>query len=559
MRLLVVGVVAAATLPPFTGGERRTDTASIRRYDASMVLEEDGTLHLDERIVVTMPHGKRGIFRIFDTGDPRRAGIEHPVELEEVTRNERSEPYTWVDSATGTRTLRIGDEDVYLDPGDHTYRIRSTTTDVLEPGDDGETWWWWDVVGGGWQMSMDAARVEVDLPVEPVRAECVMGEGEERPCDATVEARRLVVDAGALPPFTPVTVRVAFPADALPDPPAGDSPLETVLLSIAAALLAGALGFWLLLATREKEPGFPVLFEPPQGVGPALAARVLFEEHSRDDLQATLYALADRGVLRLEGDDERWTVRLLVDPSTVPLDHPERAVLDTLRLRAPEDAFVVSKTKTSGERVSKARTALRKEVDSAAAAYLHHSSPGMVAKLLGWISIAGVLAIVGFHLFGDSGWRPWPLLVGLATFAVVSMGMVFDPGVATKRTSAGRDLWSRAGGFARFLTTDSAESRFDAAKHLDWYPRYLPWALVFGSADAWARRFEEQGVAVPDPPWILWAGRGRYSASHMSTSFNAAITSAAAAYAASQSSSGGGGGGGFSGGSGGGGGGGGSW
>ena len=71
MRLLVVGVVAAATLPPFTGGERRTDTASIRRYDASMVLEEDGTLHLDERIVVTMPHGKRGIFRIFDTGDPR--------------------------------------------------------------------------------------------------------------------------------------------------------------------------------------------------------------------------------------------------------------------------------------------------------------------------------------------------------------------------------------------------------------------------------------------------------------------------------------------------------
>ncbi len=330
----------------------------------------------------------------------------------------------------------------------------------------------------------------------------------------------------------------------------------TVLLSVAAAVLAAGVGLWLWAATREKAPGLPVLFEPPPGIGPALGAKVLFEEHSGDDLQATLYAMADHGVLQLEGDDDRWTVRVLVDPATVSLDEVERAVLRSLGLNAPGSTFTVSKTKTSGEKVSKARSALRKHVDAAARPYLHHSTPGVLAMVFGWISTAGVLAIVGFHLFGDSGWRPWPLLIGLATFAVIAMGMMVDPGVATKRTAAGRDLWSRVGGFARFLTTDSSESRFEAAKHLDWYPRYLPWALVLGSADAWARRFEEQGVEVPQPPWILWAGASRFSAVRMSDSFNSAIVSAAATYAASQSSSGGGG---FSGGSGGGGGGGGSW
>jgi uncharacterized membrane protein len=138
------------------------------------------------------------------------------------------------------------------------------------------------------------------------------------------------------------------------------------------------------------------------------------------------------------------------------------------------------------------------------------------------------------------------------------MGMLFDPGVRTTRTAEGRDLWSRTGGFARFLTTDSSEARFDAAAHLDWYPRYLAWAVVLGVGEEWARRYQAQGVDVPAVPWLLWTGTGtaHLSADSMNRSFDSAIASASAAYAASQASSSGGG---FSGGSGGGGGGGGSW
>ena len=80
---------------------------------------------------------------------------------------------------------------------------------------------------------------------------------------------------------------------------------------------------------------------------------------------------------------------------------------------------------------------------------------------------------------------PSILRCGCWSWFVLSFGLIVmacDPGVRTVRTTAGRELWTRAGGFARFLTTDSSESRFDAAAHLDWYPRYLAWAVALGVA-----------------------------------------------------------------------------
>jgi uncharacterized membrane protein len=249
---------------------------------------------------------------------------------------------------------------------------------------------------------------------------------------------------------------------------------------------------------------------------------------------------------------------MVADPATAPQWPAETALLQALGLTHQGATFVVAANKGSGETVGDAKRALRAGVAAAAGEYLAASRAGWLAWLLGWASTIAVLVMVGVYFFGDEGWVWWPLLIGTGVFSLIALGMMFDPGVATTRTETGRDVWSRTGGFARFLTTDSSESRFEAAKHLDWYPRYLAWALALGSADAWAQRYESQGVALPVVPWIFWSGTGQsFSMNRMNDSFNGAIASASAAYAASQASSGGGGG--FSGGSGGGGGGGGSW
>lgn len=556
--VLVAGILGVFFLKPLnTVASGATDTASITTYNSQMVLTKNGKLTSDENLVVDLPSGKHGIFRIFDTVDPRRDNVEHPVTIESMDRDGQPEPYEIIDGAAGTMTARIGDAATTVVAGEHKYRILSTTTGALEPGRSGETLWWWDIVGQGWQMPMQSVDVTAQLPTEPLSAKCV--QGKDTPCTASVEGMTMRVRTGPLAPFTAVTVKVAFPSSALPPPPAGEksSHLIEIILSIVAAVAAAGLGVYLYRSTREREPGFPVMFEPPPGVFPALGVKVLDETNSSDDLQATLLDLGERGILQLSGNDDQWSVTMVADPATAPQWPAETALLQALGLTHQGATFVVAGNKAAGEAIGQAKSALRSNVDIAAIQFLDRSPAGWLAWLLGWGSTLAAIAMIGVYFFGNGGWVSWPLLIGTGVFALVALGMMFDPGVATKRTEAGRDIWSRAGGFARFLTTDSAESRFEAAKHLDWYPKYLAWALALGSADAWAQRYQSQGVQIPVVPWIFWSGTGQnFSMDRMNDSFNGAIASASAAYAASQASSGSGG---FSGGSGGGGGGGGSW
>ena len=136
-------------------------------------------------------------------------------------------------------------------------------------------------------------------------------------------------------------------------------------------------------------------------------------------------------------------------------------------------------------------------------------------------------------------------------------------GAGTRRTRTGRDLWSRAGGFRRILSTPSAEDRFDFAARQDLYTAYIPWAVAFGCADEWAEKYRtEMGSEPPVPSYFggYYGGAAVGSAvSSMVGDFQSTVSSAISSYEATQKSSSSGGGGGFSGGGGGGGGGGGSW
>lgn len=75
----------------------------------------------------------------------------------------------------------------------------------------------------------------------------------------------------------------------------------------------------------------------------------------------------------------------------------------------------------------------------------------------------------------------WALPFG--AFFLLTLGS-WAPGVGTRRTEAGRELWSRAGGFHRMLTTDSAEARFDFGARSDRYSAYVPYAVAAGAAAA---------------------------------------------------------------------------
>ena len=472
------GLVPPADRP----SSRRPTPRSISTYDAAMDLSREGDLRTVETIGVQMPGGKHGIFRIFDTADPRRDNVSHPVDGRAPSNATASpSPTRTVTARTAPTPSASATRSVYLDPGAHTYRIVSSTTDVFEPGASRRD----PLVVGRRRLRLADAdrrsrRWSSTLPAEPLRAECVRGDDE--PCTASVEGTSLPGrhrPAGALHPGDGAG-RVRRGRRRRADPGCGRT------AACSGALVAGAAraGAWRRCCgggPGSASPGFPVLFEPPFMVPPALGVRVLDEKDSEADLQATLFDLAERGVLHLRGGDESWYVEL-VQPLEGEQLHPlEAGLLSSLGL-APGRRHLrrgVHRELGSRGRHGPFDRCVRRSSGSSGQ-YLRSSpapaSPRSCSAGSRWPPRCSWSGATSSTTAGCGGrcWSAPPRSPSRSPAPCSARGST------TVRTAEGRDLWSRTGGFARFLTTDSSESRFDAAAHMDWYPRYLAWAVALG-------------------------------------------------------------------------------
>jgi len=147
---------------------------------------------------------------------------------------------------------------------------------------------------------------------------------------------------------------------------------------------------------------------------------------------------------------------------------------------------------------------------------------------------------------------------GLVGVAVIVVGFV-ALGIARimpAKTAAGADLHRRTLGFGRYMEVAETErQRFAERENI--FSDYLPYAIVFGCVDRWARAFKDIDMSKQTASWYI--GSGPFNAGVLSSSLQGFSSNLGSAIAATPGSSGGSG---FSGGGaggGGGGGGGGSW
>lgn len=554
------------------------DPATISDYKVDLTVHDDGSLDAVETIQVSMPADRHGIFRFWDVADasaPGHRNIPHDVRITQ-DGEDATVDWSW-QQGRQFRVAKIGDAGTELTEGLHTWVIRYTIDGVLRApgggaapgswaGEDRGSEFVWDVVPGGWQMPITKADVTVHLPAAAHDARCTVWlvTCTLESADNTV---RLAI--GSLRPDTAVTLstRLNTPpssATTLPwsaswDPVLGRNLWVAIVLGFL-GLLALVVGRLLERRTRERSPGFPVLFEPPAGLGPIQAAYVANERVPKAALSATLLHLGERGFVELEHhEDNSWTVvgkRPLEDWGQ--LDELSQHVGRMLGVATVGGTFTVDRKKTAGSALSTLVSGLPAEAREWGVRSGNLSVSHNVSWMRALFGLAVLLALV-------AAWAAGQIAFGLvalpfAAFVVGSAGLV-QAERTTFRTREGRDLWSRAGGFRRMLATDSAEARFDFSARRDLYTTYVPYAVAFGCADQWARKYEAAtGSAAPVP---LWYGGGYVGGGGFGTgsfdSFDSAVSSSIGAYQASQARSSGGGGGFSGGGFGGGGGGGGSW
>ncbi|MGK2875414.1 MAG: DUF2207 domain-containing protein, partial [Nocardioides sp.] len=563
---VIAGILSSPALFWDVVGSEQVDATdeptSISNYDVTYAVDPDGTMAVTEKIAVEVSTiDRHGIYRFWDRIDPNVSSARRMPHDISVTRDGRSEPFT-----TEYQNLRrfyvakIGDEDTTLSLGTHTYTISYTMNNVIIPGADLDgveepSAFFWDVVPGGWQQDMTDVDLTVALPVRtPRTVGCAVGWDAVEGCSVRgAGTKTLTLHLDRLSARTPVTVRtglaMATPVasrnlvqtDSLPwsgrwDYVLGDSRAAVwvvVILGVAGAVAGGLLG----ARTRERKPGFPLTYAPPDGMGPAQAAFVLNETVGTREYVATLMSAAATGAISLQRFGDAWQVTNLDPAKVAELDEVSRGVVGAL-VPVPGSTFVAR------HRGVESGKTLKASMDSFTSSTKRWAiSSGHLAKLMlgsvGGLLVIGALVLIGVCLFfNPTGFTMAGLIPG--AFAVFGASMVAT-GAGTVRTRVGRTLWSQIGGFQRVLSTPSSKDRFEFSGRTELYTTFIPWAVAFDCAREWADKYRvEMGAEPPVPAY--WAGYYTGSnpggfADSMVDSFQATIASSISSYAATQRSS----------------------
>jgi uncharacterized protein (TIGR04222 family) len=313
---------------------------------------------------------------------------------------------------------------------------------------------------------------------------------------------------------------------------------------------------------RPLLQGDPVVveFQPPEKLRPAQMGLLLDERADTKDVTATVVDLAVRGYLTIkeipkEGilgglfAKQDWELARTAKPAD-DLETYERTVLNGLF----DDGNEVKLSSLKNQFYKDLEKAQKQLYADAARRGWFNANPQTVRRLwagvgLGVIALgAALVAGLGF-IFGAGMFGLPVIVVGLLVLATAR--------AMPRRTAKGSELLRRTLGFRRYITTaETDRQRFNEQANI--FAEYLPYAIVFGAVEKWARAFS--GIEAATAATAGWYyGTGGFDSvgfSHSLASFNSSVGSAIA------STPGGSGGSGFSGGGsggGGGGGGGGSW
>jgi len=596
---LVVACAASMTpAAPATAGvtERITD------YRSEVTIQHDGTIEVHETIAYDFGAGAHhGINRDVPvrTDQSGKDGYDRVYRLDvvSVAASEGTPAQYTVEDDGDDERIKIGDPDVTI-TGAHVYDITYRVHGAMNAfGDHDELVW--NAVGADWSVPIEQAGAVVHAPADIQRVLCTTGPyGSNFPCASAVfsgsEATFTQTD---LAPYEAMTFTVAIPTGAVvpsPTPILEEqfdvasafrvTPATGAISGALLALFAVIVGLLVWKFGRDRRyrgsavdaaygPGdatdggatdvraplreaeTPVEFEPPQQLRPGELGTLVDFEANPLDVTATIIDLAVRGYLKIEEVEKEWYQfthdwKLTKLPKEGELRRYERTLYDGLFEDGDEVKLSDLKSKFAA-RMTKVREQL---MDDAMSKGWFARKPGTVKVLYGIVGLlvvaAGIALTIVLAAETHAALLGVPVIIGGILLLIAARWM-------PHRTAKGYATLRHTLGFKRFID-ESEKRRAEFAERTNLFSEYLPYAVVFGATQKWARAFAGLGDAPDTSSWYVSNHAFDYAV--FSSAIDGFAVTSAGTLASSPASTGssGFGGGGFSGG-GGGGGGGGSW
>ena len=545
-RLLVVvalltglGALSPSAVPASAQGFER-----IEAFDSVVDVQRNGDLLVTERIRYNFASNNRhGIFREI----PVRFDYEPDSDYERLTPVENASVDTGpatpddlkVEEAGRFIRLRIGDPDRTI-TGIHEYTIRYRVKGAINAFEDHDELFW-NATGNEWVVPIAAMTATIEMPGAVTQVACYAGAtGSRLPCrSAAIEGSRARFSHGSLSTGEGATVVVAVAKGVIdvPAPILDERWSFAKAFSITPATVGVSLGLLAVVVfglmrlvwvrgrdvryvgspvdvafgsetgKEEAVPLFdkpldPVEYVPPDNVRPGEVGTLVDEVANPLDVTATIVDLAVRGYLRIEEIPKKglfgkadWT--LIKQPKEDDLLGYERLLLNGLFEDGEEVKLSALKRKFA-TRLHKVQDAL---YDQVVASGWFASRPDRIRVKWRVVGVIAVVVALGVAI----------LLAAVTTFALVgiplligALGLLALAGRLPRRTAKGWAALRRVSGFRRFIE-ESEKERARFAERANLFSEYLPFAVVFGCTEKWARAFAglEDEVAQATSSWYV--------------------------------------------------------
>lgn len=579
-RITAIFVLLLALLP-LRAGAADTQNFVIKSFEADYFVGrgEDlrSTMRVEETIVAEFPgfDQNHGILRaIPESYDGHTVNLK----IEEVTDGLGGSWNYTSESQNDNLVLKIGDADRYVH-GLQTFKIVYTLDDVTKNFDDRDELYW-DVNGDQWLQTFESVTARIHMPEDLASTQtdqtCFAGayNSTGQDCSITTNDGTTTVAFVTRPlqAGETLTFAIAFGKGTFA---AYEVSASTIIAIVAAVVGLGVLppvvALWVVIRNwrrygRDPKGRGTIVPEylPPKGVGVVASGVLIKERFEPGMISAQIIDLAVRHYVKIYEVKEK---KLLRDKTTYEVElvrkpddllAAEKAVVDAL-FGSGANVGDRKSLSTLANKLYKKAQIIGQDVSKQLAAESYFRVEPTKAKRP-YIAWGIVLAVVGFVFL--------PFTIGIGIAGVI---VLIAAAAMPARTAKGVELRDYLYGLRDYMRLAEAErikvlqsphgsltekvavDPNDKKQLVKLYEKLLPYAMLFGIEQDWAKQFADLYTEQPD--W--YSGSGAFHAAVFASSLHSFGAASTASFTPpSSSSSSGTGGGGFSGGGGGGGGGG---